>query len=117
MISKLPLIASVLTIAQFIYGIISALMTLQIPTWLFFTTSITCFLLGLLVGMKRKSLNHNDKFKKIAQLKFDYLPDIPSNHGWKIVLEPENGEIIKGEIPHFSIASDYPNFWFHKHFP
>lgn len=104
----ITILASILTILQIIYAIIKTLWSSQVPFWLFVTTAISCFLVGFFVQRIKKHSKTTVQLKKIGRIQFDYLPDSPEKHGWKIGLEPENGKAENVSAPEFSIANESP---------
>lgn len=104
----LGLFASLATIGGFLWAIINTLDRFQVPFWLSVSTALSCFLLGFLIGKKKKPSNHISKLKRLGQVGFDFLPDSPDKHGWEIVLEPENGATETPLPPEFSISTESP---------
>lgn len=96
----ITIIASLLTIGQIIYVLINRLESYQVPFWLFSTTAISCFILGFLIRKRKRNLQPTVQLKKIGQVRFDYLPDSPANHGWNVVLEAEDAKNPKFSIPY-----------------
>jgi len=104
----LIILASILTILQIIYAIIKTLWSFQVPFWLFATTAISCFWVGFFVRKIKKNSKTRVKLKKIGQVKFDYLPDSPEKHRWKIGLESEKEKSENLSAPEFFIAKGSP---------
>jgi hypothetical protein len=83
-----------------------------IPVWLFVTCSISCLVFGYLVriwrdGRAPATYVPTGGLKELGQVKFDYLPALPTGNGWRLGYD---GALHEGEryCPRFSAAVDAP---------
>jgi hypothetical protein len=79
--------------------------TSSIPAWPLPLTAIAAFCLGWFSYRKykhRKSKNDLKDLQRIDEIRFDYLPDSPEKHGWRIT------ENQPGLSPITTFASDGP---------
>lgn len=97
-------IASVVTVSGFLYG---AFLTIKnylagiqflVPAWLSLLTMFISFIAGYFICLK---FGHKFQFYKSISISFDYAPDSPSKHGWRIVAENNDRE-----LPSFSSVKD-----------
>ena len=102
----ISIIAALLTIGQVAYWAYGTIKDMAIPLWAYLTSVITSFVAAALVfrNPQRNAVNAQLLgFKVLDRISFDYLPDSPQNHGWRLsVDEPE------GAHPAFSAAQDSP---------
>jgi hypothetical protein len=101
-------IAAILTILQLAWAgrtMLSKGFQASVPAWLLMATTITAMIFGWLLGRRTtaKTAFRNQRFKRIGQITFDYLPDLPTNHNW--TLKTENDEKL---APEFTSAVDTP---------
>lgn len=77
---------------------------------MFIAGCYTCGIFGVCVGIelvpKRIRISDTAKLTKISQLSFDYLPDYPTNHGWRMGFD--GAAPMVSEPPSYQAATDSP---------
>lgn len=77
----------------------------SVPSWVLIATAFAAFFLGWIIRLWQTSSNYstqNEHLYKIGQILFDYMPDKPTAHGWKLNVPEENFE------PYFCAAQSAP---------
>lgn len=103
------LIAGIVFLAQFLWVMVSGLRK-GIPLWLFLTSSICCLICGYYFACwlknRTSSRPSGRKLSKLGQIRFDYLPSLPTENGWDLRFDTRS-EDFKNH-PVFSAVVDAP---------
>jgi len=102
----ISIVAAVLTIGQVAWWGYGTIKDISIPLWAYLTSVFTSFVAAALFFRHRHREEVNAQhlaFKVLDRISFDYLPDSPQNHGWRLSIDGPDGT-----PPVFSAAQDSP---------
>jgi hypothetical protein len=106
--SIVSLVTGLLFLAQAAWGVSSRFKE-GVPFWLLLTSSLSCIVFGLFLSIwiqsKRGSAD-GANLRKLGRINFDYLPSIPTDHGWSLGFDGTTPE--ESDEPEFLAAQDSP---------
>lgn len=59
----------------------------QVPFWIVLSSSATCLVFGFFLSRRFRKRSPPQEIRNVGQIRFDYLPGSPTDHGWTLHLE------------------------------